>query len=368
MLGTADYGRFRLIRLYAHLKGSFRTVSEGLKLAFEEHKVLDGYYIGEALDFDADPVGGATSSIAVIVGDPLRCLMAHTHGEHKEIWLMLAPNSEGVPPQLVKQLTAKRGGRNTIDGLLAPSTWAKSVLEKEFPGIPVELCRHGVLPCFEVDRERRFAVRSRSSYQVLHITSTNLSRKGTRELIAAWKKAVDLRHIVDGRLLIAANPEYVLEFTKHAETHAQGYAIQVINGQNLSFSDLAKMYSESHLVIQPSRAEGFGLVPLEARACGVPVAMTACTGHWDHVRDGNIFAAPGVSAILLETSGSSDDYWGAVAPIVKEEGICLSLYECFSKAEDMWMAAMDNANLVRHRWTWTRGAESVVEKWKEKYV
>ena len=175
-----------MIRLYAHLRGSFRTVSEGLRLAFTELGVLDGYYIGEAQDFDEPPVGGATAPIAVVVGDPLRCLMAHTQGAHEEIWLLLAPNSEGVPPKLVNELNAMRGKRKTVDGLLAPSTWALKVLQKAFPDLPVELCQHGVLPCFRPYEE--LLVTPRAQYVAIHLTSTNLSRKGTRELVGAWNK------------------------------------------------------------------------------------------------------------------------------------------------------------------------------------
>ena len=57
----------------------------------------------------------------------------------------------------------------------------------------------------------------------------------------------------------------------------------MVTRKGLDVGDMASYLGGFDLVCQPSRAEGFGLVPLEARACGVPVAATLCTGHADHM-------------------------------------------------------------------------------------
>src|SRR5690606_27064254 len=112
--------------------------SEGLKVGLEELGLLDGYHIGEALDFDTEPVPGATAPIAIVVGDPMRVLLAHTQGDHEQIWLMLAPNSEGIPPHLRQQLRAQAPGstRSLVTGFLAPSGWAVKVIRREFLSYP----------------------------------------------------------------------------------------------------------------------------------------------------------------------------------------------------------------------------------------
>ncbi len=46
------------------------------------------------------------------------------------------------------------------------------------------------------------------------------------------------------------------------------------------------LYQDADLVIAPSWREGFGLVPLEAMACGVPVVCSGVGGMADYIRDG----------------------------------------------------------------------------------
>jgi len=50
---------------------------------------------------------------------------------------------------------------------------------------------------------------------------------------------------------------------------------------------LASLYSSSDLFLFTSRVEGFGLPPLEAMACGVPVVTTDCKGNRDYAIDGH---------------------------------------------------------------------------------
>jgi len=56
--------------------------------------------------------------------------------------------------------------------------------------------------------------------------------------------------------------------------------------ENVSDDMLAKLYSSADVFLFTSYAEGFGLLPLEAMACGTPAVTTDCKGNRDYVRDG----------------------------------------------------------------------------------
>lgn len=58
------------------------------------------------------------------------------------------------------------------------------------------------------------------------------------------------------------------------------------NNKRLTDEELVDLYNESSVVMCMSRLETFGLVPLEAMACGVPVIATNISGHRETIIDG----------------------------------------------------------------------------------
>jgi glycosyltransferase involved in cell wall biosynthesis len=65
-------------------------------------------------------------------------------------------------------------------------------------------------------------------------------------------------------------------------------------------SDLAAIWRENHLLVLPSRFEGFGLVMLEALLCGRPVLRTNLGGVAEWMRNGeNGFVCPAIDARSL---------------------------------------------------------------------
>ncbi len=99
--------------------------------------------------------------------------------------------------------------------------------------------------------------------------------KGFTELAAAWARLVgrwgDLRQLPDlvviGDRFGAGAHDTIRQFGLERRTHFLGC---------VSRQELCLVYNGARAVIAPSREEGFGLVALEALACGVPVV---CTPH-----------------------------------------------------------------------------------------
>ena len=73
---------------------------------------------------------------------------------------------------------------------------------------------------------------------------------------------------------------------------------------------LASYYRAADVVIVPSRSESFGLVALEAAACGVPVVASAVGGLLDVVVDG-------VTGVLVPGREPAD-YGAALAGVLDD--------------------------------------------------
>jgi glycosyltransferase involved in cell wall biosynthesis len=126
----------------------------------------------------------------------------------------------------------------------------------------------------------------------------------------------------------------------------------------LSEGEVAGTYREADLVVQPSRSEGFGLVILEAMACGTPVVTSNWGGQLEFAGDGMIRAggaeraagraqyfsrAPGAKVYELEASAFRE----TVRRLARNP----------SKLNDLGQTARSTVKTM----TWDRSAERLVD-------
>ena len=343
-----------MIRLYGTKSmGSFEIVTTGLEIGLQSIGRFAGL---ERLDKDSeDPSPGGAAMQGLVVGNPFTVTIPHFRGAHGEVWLMLAPNSEGVPADIIKYLKDEIFSLRLekkvplITGLYAPSTWAVGVLERCFPDKKVKLLRHGVLPEFRVDPVARQVVLEdfdKGLFRVVHATSTFHERKGTRMLLQAW--SAFQKDAPKASLLITCQPSAQ---PLYQDVAAKLGCKNVYYAPNHSMArpQWVEVLSRVHAVCQPSRGEGFGLVPLEARAAGVPVSATASTGHSEHMPPGTV---DGVSVIPHGGMTPVDDYPGSMAPSVTVNAILTSLQELHQGYQKHHAAALFAAPTVQADWAW----------------
>lgn len=109
--------------------------------------------------------------------------------------------------------------------------------------------------------------------------------------------------------------------------------------QPVDHTDLPQLYRAADVVIVPSASESFGLVALEASACGTPVVATAVGGLRLIVRDGE-------SGYLVERR-DAESFAAALSRVLADPGAQTRL----------------GANAVRlaHRFPWARTTDGILE-------
>lgn len=352
------------VRLYGRANGygSHAQVTRGFRAVLTDAGLLEGFVgIDQDDPFAAPP--GALARHALFTG-PLGALpLARRGTDHESVRAMVAPNSTRIPPALVKQLAR-------VTHVMAPSLWAARVLADELPRygvpLPIEVVPHGVGP--EMRRYpalRQAAVEAvrREHFLVLHMSTTARQRKGTIELLTAWRSLTVARALpARAHLVLVLDVPALARIQEwFVETGGQPANVQLEVRRDMPPEQMAQALSTAHVVCQPSRGEGFGLVPLEARACGVPVVATTCTGHSEHLVEG----APGFVRVESGALGAIDDLADAQAPVVSSDAIAEALRDAVGRWSVLERDAALAADRVAQDWSWHRQLSPLLKALEE---
>jgi glycosyltransferase involved in cell wall biosynthesis len=145
----------------------------------------------------------------------------------------------------------------------------------QVPAHKITVLYSGVSDSFQpvTDRAMRRAVRHKyglGDAPYLVSVSTLQPRKNYPMLIRAFRSLAERR---PHNLVIAGGKGWLYEEVL-AEVERQGLQGRVLFTGFVDDADLPALYSEAALFVFASLYEGFGLTPLEAMACGVPVLVS----------------------------------------------------------------------------------------------
>lgn len=225
------------------------------------------------------------------------------------------------------------------------ATCADEVRELTAMGVPLRRIR--VVPC-GVDTDRFVPVpgvaRPASAPRRLLAVGRLVPRKGFDRAIRA------LAHVPDAELLIAGGPEPALLFAdaeaerlrKIAEEHGVADRVTLLGA--VPRTRMPALMSAADLVLSTPSYEPFGIVPIEAMACGTPVVATAVGGQLDTV-------VPGVTGALVPADEGPE-----LSDVIKE---------ILDDREQLARLGATGREHVLARYTWDRVTEGVARVYHE---
>lgn len=251
--------------------GSFANVSRAISRMIRQRR-LDGqvYGIGELNPLYIDtylPIGlDSSAGIGLCVSYP-EAAPSWLNG-HEEKILVTVCETDRIPGTWVSAC-------NQMTLIVVPSKWCYDAFIGSGVTTPIIVVNHGVN---EIMPGVTLEYNTEPNPTFLHI-SGSLSfagRKGTIPLLRAFKEF--LKDFPLARLILKVPPtegyQKVLRMLEIAES------VSIVG--ELIPSGMKAMLTSVDAVVQPSRAEGFGLCPLEARCLGTPIIATNTTGHAEY--------------------------------------------------------------------------------------
>jgi glycosyltransferase involved in cell wall biosynthesis len=245
--------------------------------------------------------------------------------------------------------------------VLTPSNWCKQIMQKEGVQTPIMVLNHGIghdfinYPLGSLEEELR--IFNGLPFSFLHLCAAVFypERKSTPQVLKAFERLIDEDENVLLKLVFGLKTRPVKTLARSIPRHVREHVILQFNEGSRPQEEIAKIYKSSHVLLAPSRAEGMGMCPIEARALGVPVIQTLCTGHADHyIPDDSVGYGPVNYGVAIVKHGDMVPAWGnfGKAPEVTVD----SVYEAMKVAQENWenlkMHALRRASEVREMWSW----------------
>lgn len=262
------------------------------------------------------------------------------------------------------------------DLVVVPSDWVKGAYVRGgVDPAKVMVVPHGLHPVYasvqpRPANERGDGSESRS-LRFLHIAGARdfIERKGTLQLLEAFKRLQDGSWrggcVKESLQLVIRTPPSAQIV---AAVDALGkYATRVVMDYHdapLAPSVMVQYYLRDlqrdgwTAVIQPSRAEAFGCVPCEARACGIPVVLTNGHGHRMHFVDDVDTGVHCEPEAAIRVNGIPN----GLAPTFDTDELMAAWYDLIQYRRDRAAAAINNAVGYFQEWQWERLLKPVA-KW-----
>lgn len=216
----------------------------------------------------------------------------------------------------------------------------------------IRLIPHGINPEIWKINNRFIA----DKFIFMHVGSP-AERKGAQRVADAFLQVFGDNE--DAYLLFKSNGPTEARWTSprggfgNINTHPR---ITVIE-ENLSVYDLATLYDTAHCMVYPTNGEGFGLIPFQAIATGMPTICTDATGCAD-------FAKLSVPLDSRPTKGMGVHLGDWVEPDFDD--LCDKMLYVYDNYDKVKQKTVQSAQILHAKQTWAQMADLMIDALDEK--
>lgn len=238
--------------------------------------------------------------------------------------------STGVPSAWIKYM-------NKMDEIWVPCQANADWYTEAGVKVPIRVLHHGVNKSHWPNKKR---THTEGPYKFLHVGEPS-PRKGGELVYEVFKDTFGDDENVT--LTLKGRPRFKLH----------GKNVRAIPDV-LSQGDMTIMHHEHHAMVYPTNGEGFGLIPLQAAATGMPTAVTNWSGPVDYMR----FCYPIETRELITPNYEPHvGLWADPDP----ERIKLIMEDFVNSPNYFFTDAHRKASQIDVQWSWDAIAKTALE-------
>jgi len=251
-----------------------------------------------------------------------------------------------IPPAWLDQL-------NRCEQIWTTSEWCKGVFEKYNLDPPVRVLAHGISEDWAIE-EREIS----GKFYFLHVGG-ELPRKNVQLVISAFLECFEgdedyqlILKVSNGIEHIDLNPS-LHDLQKHPQ-------ITILNGF-ISKDALVSLYKNSHCMVYPTAGEGFGMIPYQAIATGMPTICTELSGCSQFADMSMPLKASWGDPSEIDIEHHNLVGTGAQNAIPDHEDLCRLMKKVVDEYYNEKAKAMRSARVIHKYETWNHVADEILD-------
>ncbi len=241
---------------------------------------------------------------------------------------------------------------NNMQEIWTPSKFCADIFEEFKVNNIIRVIPHGIDPeLWKI--ENRYIT---DKFIFLHVGGPT-ARKGGQRVVDAFLDLFDGNK--DVLLILKSNEQTECRFYengvdfKSAKYHPQIFSIDY----SVSVEDLVKIYNQAHCLVYPTNGEGFGLIPFQGIATGLPTIVTNATACAD-------FAEMSVPLDSHPSPGNGIHLGDWVDP--DPDDLRDKMKYVYENFNDVKEKTLHSANIIHSTQTWGHIGQKIVDIFGEK--